>query len=436
MIDTSFTIVRGGVPQFNIEFKAGGVLNIVGLAGGPPEVDRWTAWSWRPNTIQAGGLSRPTVLLQVNASCLQLTELDAVSGSEPATGLRLFSHPGTTCGMTNATPIVGTRFHLVGAQFDVCDAAFRALPKFEQDLFERIEKPSDSISSPKYGGFGEQPLHVGIFCDVTSECPIVGPRFHRWGSDYDLCQRAFDLLDPIEQARFIRIDFPKVSKSLVEPPSAVPPPAPGSPSAIELVVDRSGSMASLVAASVAGLNSFLLEQRQVPQARVATVSLTTFDDVVTRVWNDLPLSSSGDVTHDMIRPRGNTALLDAIGSVIFPATVPAFGAHPTKLVPKIVVIVTDGFENASHRFTRDQIHRGIEERKREGWIFVFLAANQDAIATGGALGVSTNMSCTVGASPAGFGFAFGAASAQVSQARQGQATGFTPAQRSSAFHGK
>jgi hypothetical protein len=190
-------------------------------------------------------------------------------------------------------------------------------------------------------------------------------------------------------------------------------------------------MASLLAASVAGLNSFLLEQRRVSTACDVTVSLTAFDDVVTRVWNDLPLSSSGDVTADMINPRGGTALLDAIGSVIFPSSF-SFGARPTK----IVVIVTDGFENSSRRFTREQINHGIEDRKREGWVFIFLAANQDAIATGGALGVSRDMSCTFGATPAGFGFAFGAASAQVSQARQGQATGFTSAQRMSALHGE
>ena len=53
------------------------------------------------------------------------------------------------------------------------------------------------------------------------------------------------------------------------------------------------------------------------------------------------------------------------------------------------VIVTDGEENSSHEFTRDQIRMMVEHQQSAyNWQFTFLAANQDAFAAGGSMGIA------------------------------------------------
>jgi hypothetical protein len=48
--------------------------------------------------------------------------------------------------------------------------------------------------------------HWGVQCDATGQNPIVGPRFHKRGENYDICQAAFEQLSAEEQAKFIRLD--------------------------------------------------------------------------------------------------------------------------------------------------------------------------------------------------------------------------------------
>jgi hypothetical protein len=63
----------------------------------------------------------------------------------------------------------------------------------------------------------------------------------------------------------------------------------------------------------------------------------------------------------------------------------AGGAHDAD---QVVVVLTDGLENASRRFSQHDIFTTIAERRERGWTFVFLGANQDAYAEGGAMGVA------------------------------------------------
>jgi hypothetical protein len=54
----------------------------------------------------------------------------------------------------------------------------------------------------------------------------------------------------------------------------------------------------------------------------------------------------------------------------------------------IVVIVTDGHENASREYSADAVSELVREREARGWTFIYLGANQDAWATGSTLGLS------------------------------------------------
>jgi uncharacterized protein YegL len=153
---------------------------------------------------------------------------------------------------------------------------------------------------------------------------------------------------------------------------------------IDLVVDRSGSMDKLFWATVNGLTEFVKHQQSLEGAKNSTISLITFDDVVETPVTYAPLPDYVfNQTH--IHPRNTTALYDALGKLF--EDVP----FDTK---RTVVIVTDGEDNASRKFTASSISDQITERRKFGWTFIFLAANQDAIATGQKLSIPAETSCT------------------------------------------
>jgi hypothetical protein len=163
-------------------------------------------------------------------------------------------------------------------------------------------------------------------------------------------------------------------------------------------------MHSLHAATVQGLNGFLMEQRSLPHASSMTMRLLTFDDAIETPWPEgTPLSDTRfTVSPDMVRPRGQTAFLDAIGTAL----------SGTALLPlRVVCIVTDGYENSSRHFTRPQVNDLITARKDAGWTFIFLASNQDAIQEGATLGINASNCATFSNTAEGITGGFGSASA-------------------------
>ncbi len=97
-------------------------------------------------------------------------------------------------------------------------------------------------------------------------------------------------------------------------------------------------------------------------------------------------------------PRGMTPLYDAIGLLLDRAErrLTRTGADPAD---QLVVIMTDGMENASRECTPDGIFERIAELRKAGWTFVFLGANQDSYATGSTLGVVAGNTSNYTASP-------------------------------------
>ena len=97
------------------------------------------------------------------------------------------------------------------------------------------------------------------------------------------------------------------------------------------------------------------------------------------------------LTKETFRPRGMTALLDAIGKSIND-TIERIDALRGIYKPQkvIFVIVTDGKENDSRVFSREQIFELVSGRREHNWEFVFLAANQDAISEAGGLGIGAH----------------------------------------------
>ena len=161
-------------------------------------------------------------------------------------------------------------------------------------------------------------------------------------------------------------------------------PADDVPVHVSFLIDRSGSMSGLEGDVVGGFNAFVANQRKEPgECRLTAVQFDGQDPF--EVLRDA--ADIGSVTdlrlHDY-RPRGNTPLFDALGNLIRSADkrVTTLGSAEDQ----IVVVFTDGHENASSTWTRQALFDLIEEKKTDGWAFVFMGANQDAYATGGDLG--------------------------------------------------
>jgi hypothetical protein len=155
------------------------------------------------------------------------------------------------------------------------------------------------------------------------------------------------------------------------------------------VLDRSGSMASIAEDVIGGLNTFIREQAQVEGE--AWFTLVQFDDRYEVVHAHVPVQQVPPVTDRTYVPRGSTALLDAIGRTIVDTGV-RLAMLPEGDRPQAIVfaVQTDGYENASREFTREQIFEMIRHQEEKyAWQFVFLAADQNAIEEGGKLGFAS-----------------------------------------------
>jgi hypothetical protein len=189
---------------------------------------------------------------------------------------------------------------------------------------------------------------------------------------------------------------------------------------ITIVLDRSGSMADIATDTIGGFNTFVEQQQLAPGD--ANLSLRQFDDKHDVVYSVMPIKYVPKLTAQTFMPRGSTALLDAIGMAITDIgarlTAVPESERPEKV---IVVIITDGLENASSKFTRNQVFQMITHQQEVyKWAFTFIGASQDAIAEAGALGIHKISALNYAKSGKGANNAFAAASAGAVRMRQGQ----------------
>lgn len=177
---------------------------------------------------------------------------------------------------------------------------------------------------------------------------------------------------------------------------------------IVVVLDRSGSMGSIAPATVEGFNQFLNEQQNAKGK--AFITLVQFDDRYEVNYKSVPVKNASNlILGESFIPRGSTALLDAIGKTI---------EELQTNRDVVFVIITDGWENASKIYKREAINKMIDTlTNQEGWKFIFMGANQDAIKTGGDLGIKASNSLTYAATLDGASNAFYSMSANTASYR-------------------
>jgi uncharacterized protein YegL len=156
---------------------------------------------------------------------------------------------------------------------------------------------------------------------------------------------------------------------------------------IVLIIDKSGSMDTIKDDAIGGFNSFLTEQKDIE--RDANVTFVLFDDRYDLIHNGKDIHEVDELTKKTYRPSGTTALLDAVGR-----TVDRVGERLNELNDSekpenvIVFILTDGMENASSDYTKDQVKGMIQHQESKySWEFIYGGANQDAFEEAGGLGI-------------------------------------------------
>jgi len=144
------------------------------------------------------------------------------------------------------------------------------------------------------------------------------------------------------------------------------------------ILDRSGSMAGLEDDTIGGFNSMLAKQKG--EEGEAVVSTVLFDNECEVIHDRVDIQRIGPMTRKEYYVRGCTALLDAVGGAIHHiGNVHKYAREEDRPEKTLFVITTDGMENASRKYTYDQLKAMIQRQKEQyGWEFIFLGANIDA----------------------------------------------------------
>ena len=153
---------------------------------------------------------------------------------------------------------------------------------------------------------------------------------------------------------------------------------------VYILLDRSGSMETLWSEAINSINAYVKKLKKKDK-----VFLAAFDNEYEVVRNCAVEGWDG-ITKDEIQPRGVTALYDSCGKIM----TRAFEDNAEKTV---LVVMTDGHENASKEYTQAAIKAKIKTFEEKKWEVIFLGANFNAVdSVSGSLGVMASKSMNYG----------------------------------------
>lgn len=150
-----------------------------------------------------------------------------------------------------------------------------------------------------------------------------------------------------------------------------------------ILVDKSGSMSDCIDQTINGFNEQVAKIREMElefPEQLMTIGLTTFNTHVDHLYYMKPVEHAYKMDHRNYRPDGSTAMLDAMAETM--KELSQFQKQSNEQIPTtvVMVILTDGYENASRRYTLKNVKEMVEEREASGtWTFSFLGATLDAV---------------------------------------------------------
>lgn len=146
---------------------------------------------------------------------------------------------------------------------------------------------------------------------------------------------------------------------------------------VVLLLDRSGSMAGTEQDIIGGYNGYINGFKN-KNAKITTI---LFDDKYEMIAKRKNVNEVSEITGKQYYVRGCTALLDAIGkSIKF--------IEKEKTEKVMFIITTDGYENASRKFSKEQIKEMIQGHKE--WEFIYIGANIDSYSEGQSIGINSS----------------------------------------------
>ena len=192
---------------------------------------------------------------------------------------------------------------------------------------------------------------------------------------------------------------------------------------IVFILDRSGSMSGLEKDTIGGFNTTIEKQKK--EEGEAIVSTVLFDNDMEVLHDRVSLEKIAPLTDKEYYARGCTALLDAIGGAIHHiGNVHKYARDEDRPEKTIFVITTDGYENASRRYTSDRVKQMVERQKQKyGWEFIFLGANIDAVETARNFGIDEERAANYVNDSTGVGVMYEAQCCLMSDIRQNRKNG-------------
>ncbi len=157
-----------------------------------------------------------------------------------------------------------------------------------------------------------------------------------------------------------------------------------------IVLDTSGSMYAIRQEAIAGVVETVQTIRSAQEKNAnqeQLLSLVVFNgSSITTVYDRMPIANVPDFNERDYQPTDNTPLYDAMGN-----SITHLRRHIEEDDNVLVTIITDGYENSSIEWNRQQILQLVEELKKTNWLFTYIGANQDALAVAKNMGIEHSM---------------------------------------------
>lgn len=152
------------------------------------------------------------------------------------------------------------------------------------------------------------------------------------------------------------------------------------------ILDKSGSMSGLEKDTIGGFNSMIEKQKKLDGK--VFVSTVLFNQEATVIHDRIDINEVEKMTEDDYCVSGCTALVDAFANAIHHINnIHKYARNEDVPEHTIFIVTTDGQENASHEYSAQDLRKMVEKKTKQGWEFLFLGANIDAVSTASSYGI-------------------------------------------------